>query len=203
MDNIDLFNSATISRVDRLTVMMNAKKTLKSYPVVRLIDKSTWDYDLYVEASDEDSDAGYFQIYDEFRSRYIYICTRKIGKSKKFLASRDITYELDLIGPQDVHPIMMTPNEINTFYNIVKSVVYQMVSTPHHGHLCVYCCSGRSRSPAFVAAYLVTVACYSQRQAYAMLSLRFVENRGDMRGIDRDKRFVGYVKLLEDELSSP
>jgi hypothetical protein len=145
------------------------------------------------------NDAGYFTIYDEYQQRNIYICSRAVGKSRPFLDEFNIKNVLDLIGPKDLHPIVMTEAEVRRFYLVMMLLVIEMANT--EGNLCVYCYNGRSRSPAFVAAYLVVVECYSCRQAYSTLSRLFVSSRGDERGIDRDRRFIGYVLLLEKEVS--
>jgi hypothetical protein len=81
------------------------------------------------------------------------VCHRRLGKSQQFLIDKDIRYTLDLIGPKDLHPIVMTEGEVRIFYCMLKSCVDQMIAVS--GNLCVYCYSGRSRSPAIVAAYMV------------------------------------------------
>ena len=109
---------------------------------------------------ESDDDPGFSSVFDDYKERHIYICCRRLGKCKGFLRENNIKYTLDLIGPLDIHPIVMTEGEVRTFYDIVKRTIQGMLSVD--GNLCVYCCSGRSRSPAFVAGYLVTAACYSQ-----------------------------------------
>jgi hypothetical protein len=67
------------------------------------------------------------------------------------------------------------------------------------GNICVFCYNGRSRSAAFVAAYLVATCGYSPEGAYAHQSAALQVARPtmcDSRGVDRDRRFIKYVESM-------
>ena len=60
----------------------------------------------------------------------------------------------------------------------------------------IYCNNGRTRSPSFVAAYLIVVCCMSPTIAYANLSKYFIEFRGSIDGNDRDNRIFSHLEYL-------
>jgi hypothetical protein len=145
-------------------------------------------------------DKGYFSVYYEYHDRLIFVCKHQVGRSKAFIQEFDIRYYVDLIPTRDLAFVDESPRRREMFYNLMKWIVAEIAGV--HGNVCVYCYNGRSRSPAFVAAYMMTVACYTQKQVYDMLSYEFVPMRGDDRGVDIDKRFVPYLKSLEMEFES-
>jgi hypothetical protein len=49
-------------------------------------------------------------------------------------------------------------------------------------------------------AYMVMGLGHTAFQSYRVLSLVFVENRDDSRGIDRDRRFYIYVKWIQQRV---
>lgn len=144
-------------------------------------------------------DVGYFTYYDSFNDRNIVICHRNLGVSSAFRREHGITHCIDLKRTRDDSYIMLTAGDRKKIYAIMKSVVIQIADTP--GNLCMYCIMGRSRSPAFLAAYMVVIGCYSTAEAYSILSPIFIRSRKDIRGIDRDQRFSPFVERLEMEVS--
>jgi hypothetical protein len=145
-------------------------------------------------------DIGYFTIYDAFNERNIVIAHRKLGENASFRTQHNIQHCIDLRRTRDDSYLMLTAGEKKKIYGYVMAVVLQIADAP--GNVCIYCIMGRSRSPAFVAAYLVVVCCYSTAAAYSVLSAIFIDARKDARGIDRDRRFWPYVLRLESEVAS-
>jgi protein-tyrosine phosphatase len=62
----------------------------------------------------------------------------------------------------------------------------------------IHCRNGRTRSPVVVAAYFVVVHCLSPEKAYEFLSMHYRRARpsADMRGIDREMRFIMHLAIL-------
>lgn len=145
-------------------------------------------------------DVGYFTFYDSFNERNIVIAHRSLGENAAFRKQQNIQHCIDLRRTRDDSYLMLTAGEKKKIYGYVMAAVLQIADAP--GNVCIYCIMGRSRSPAFVAAYLVVICCYSTAGAYSALSAIFVRNRKDARGIDRDRRFWPYVQRLEREVSN-
>jgi hypothetical protein len=146
------------------------------------------------------NDVGYFTFYDEFNDRNIVVAHRKLGESNAFLREHNIRHRIDLKTTRDDSFLMLRPGEKEKNYGVIKTAVLEIADA--RGNLCIYCVMGRSRSPAFIAAYLVVVCCYSTAKAYAVMSEIYKLSRSDERGIDRDRRFWPYVQRLEYEVSS-
>lgn len=146
------------------------------------------------------SDCGYFSVFDKMQQRSIYVCTREIGRSRAFHEAKGIIHFLDLVNTNDEHSNDLSKTAKGKIYYHMCNVILQLAST--NGNVCIFCGRGRSRSPAYLAAYLVIVHCYSPRQAYLVLSREFVYRRGDIRGIDRDNRFMYFLDKLINETST-
>jgi hypothetical protein len=112
-------------------------------------------------------DDGYFAVYDEYKERYIFVCSRQVGRTRAFNEEFEIMSYLDLMGPKDIEAASLEEYERITYANVIKAMISQMANT--EGNISVYCFNGRSRSPAFVAAYFVAVGCYSAARAYMII----------------------------------
>lgn len=197
----------SLNHCSRLTRLRDIEASSREQKTIRIVDTNEDDEipenvitpveSLYSKFVD---DIGYFTFYDEFNHRNIVVAHRKLGQNAAFLREHNIRHCMDLICTRDDSFFMLTSRQKEINYGFVKAAVLLIADAP--GNICIYCVMGRSRSPAFIAAYLVVVGCYSPAEAYSALSKIFVLNRIDERGIDRDRRFWPYVVRLESEVSS-
>ena len=65
------------------------------------------------------------------------------------------------------------------------------------GNILLYCENGRSRSPAFLAAYLIAAFGYNVKDALKTLQVLAKQNRGIRFIIDRDSRFLTSLFFIE------
>lgn len=198
------FRISHYSRLQRLRdIQANSpKKSTVSVVEVGVEDEPSEEIEEVVDGpfSKYINDAGFFTFYDEFNDRNIVVAHRKLGESNAFLREHNIRHCIDLKTTRDDSFLMLRPSEKETIYGIIKTAVLAIADA--RGNLCIYCVMGRSRSPAFIAAYLVVIGCYSTAKAYAVISDIYITCRVDPRGIDRDRRFWPYVQRLEYEVSS-
>lgn len=84
----------------------------------------------------------------------------------------------------------------------VHSLKLLMTNT---GNVAIHCVNGRTRSPAFLVAYLMIVACMSLEAAHSCVSSEFTKQRfmNSTVGIDRLGRFAGNLKDLIELIDPP
>ena len=151
-----------------------------------------------VHHNDSSKDTSYFQYWDNRKQRYIYVSRKEVGRSRVFNEQKHVDYFLDLVGSDDIHWYDLTPRERQKLHDSFIDVALQLECCD--GNVSIFCDRGRSRSPAYLAAYLVMGLGHTAFQSYRVLSLVFVENRDDSRGIDRDRRFYIYVKWIQQRV---
>jgi protein-tyrosine phosphatase len=102
-----------------------------------------------------------------------------------------------LICTDDEHEVLLTRRQRQRVYDSLKLAVADIAAVK--GNICVFCKNGRSRSAAFVSAYIVMACGYTPAGAYDAMSAILVASRPamcDARGIDRDRRFYKYIECL-------
>ena len=141
-------------------------------------------------------DQGYFSVHDYYRQRYIYVCAKDIAENGSFLSAMEIESVLDLTKEPEEHFWDQTDRmRLRILHGIVHSLQL-IINCP--GNIAIHCRNGRTRSPAFLAAYLMIVAGMSQTGAYCYLSSEYSRQRCLSPGssIDRMNRYVGTLADL-------
>jgi len=168
-------------------------KVLDSMPSLRTVVKVEEPPGSFVADS---NDQGYFIIDDPYRCRLIYVCTEDVGKDASFLAEMDIKSTLDVSKePEEHYDHQTDAKRIRVLHGLIHCLKLLLDST---GDVLIHCRNGRTRSPAFVAAYFMIVSCLSQEDAYSFVSAELLAQRPaeNDQGMDRLGRFVGNMKDL-------
>lgn len=150
----------------------------------------------------DERDQGYFMISDNYQQRCIYVCSKAVAENASFLSTMQIEHVLDLTKEPEEHYLDETTTErIRVLDGMIHGVKLIMTCP---GNIVIHCRHGRTRSPAFLAAYLMIVACMSQEAAYSFLSSEYRKQRrldGAYENIDRLNRYVGnlndLIKLID------
>lgn len=100
-------------------------------------------------------DCGFVDFYDEFHDRHIYVTRQVVGVSEAFHLEYDIQAIWNVISPNPdhQHSSYMSPQRQHWYINNILHVCLQMFDT--EGNIAIFCCAGRSRSPMYLAAYLI------------------------------------------------
>ena len=143
-------------------------------------------------------DQGYFVIEDYYSQRYIYVCTMEVAQNGSFLSTMKIQHVLDLSKEPEEHFTDQTESvRLRVLHGIVHGL--QLIINCS-GNIVIHCKNGRTRSPAFLAAYLMIVFGMSQKAAYDYLSSEYSRQRCLAPGscIDRMDRYIGsLIDLIE------
>ena len=141
-----------------------------------------------------EGDQGYFTMYDFYLQRDIYVCEKEIATNVSFLSTMKIENLLDLSKEPEYHYFDQTPiMRQRVLDGIVHSLKLLMT---HTGNVVVHCRHGRTRSPAFLVAYLMIVACLSLEAAHSCVSSEYRKQRYRREDIDRLGRYTGNLKDL-------
>jgi hypothetical protein len=119
-----------------------------------------------------------------------------VGRSQAFVEKKSITYFIDIVGTDDDHWTNITPHPRYKWYSMMVAAALQLNCCD--GNVSIFCDRGRSRSPAFLAGYLVMSCGFSAMHSYEYLSSRYLTRRKcESVGIDRDNRFFLFVKWMQ------
>lgn len=157
------------------------------------LSKPTYSSDPFVPS---ERDQGYFSIHDFYRQRYIYVCAKEIAENASFLSTMEIENVLDLTNEPEEH---FSDQTKDTRLRILNGIVHSLkliMNCP--GNIVIHCRHGRTRSPAFIAAYLMIVAGMSQKGVYCYLSSEYTRQRSinPDSTIDRLNRYIGTLQDL-------
>jgi len=144
----------------------------------------------------DERDQGYFTVSDNYHQRCIYVCSKAVAENASFLSTMQIEHVLDLSKEPEEHYLDQTSAMRSRVLDGIIHGVKLIMTCP--GNIVVHCRHGRTRSPAFVAAYLMVVACMSQTAAYSFLSSEYDKQRRleTTDGIDRLNRYIGNLNDL-------
>ena len=112
--------------------------------------------------------------------RNIYVATKAIGLSKSFHDAFCIKYIFNVIKPCTNHESFhdMTSHMKAWWSDNLVHVALQLINTNDNVVLC--CNSGRSRSPMYLAAYLVIMYGYGASNAVSVVREMLQEQRSEV-----------------------
>jgi hypothetical protein len=149
----------------------------------------------------DNADPGSVFIYDNYANRFIFMCTIEVGRCSQFLLDNNIDIVIDISKEPETFDYQQTSTQKQrTLEGIISVTKLIMAST---GNIAVHCNHGRTRSPAYVAAYLTIVECKSPEQAYRHISEAFLEQRPGIGDIDRHQRFPSHLCALVNLCETP
>jgi hypothetical protein len=151
----------------------------------------------------DDDDKGFFDYYDEYHDRHIFVTEQDIGSSQSFHDDYEIQFIWNVIKPcsSHEHSSSMTKKRQQWFMTNIKNVCLQMFNTG--GNIAIFCNSDDSNScnscsPMYLVAYLALFCHLSFEKAYHFVEIKMRASREQI--LDRHCPLYDVVAFLISEM---